>query len=153
MSRSTIWTSAGVRALLFTVGFAGFNYSHAGNGVELHCLALNIYHEARGENFDGQLAVARVTLNRVRSDLFPDSICEVVWQPSQFSWTHDQRPDKPVNRKAWVGALQVARNALDTHHESTPLGNVTYFHADNVWPHWAEEQVLVTVIGNHLFYE
>jgi len=153
MRHGGLWASASLRAVLLTLGLAGANSSHAGNGVEVHCLALNIYHEARGENYAGRLAVARVTLNRVRSDVFPDSICEVVWQPRQFSWTHDQYPDKPENPNAWEDALEVARNALETHHESTSLGNVTYFHADNVWPHWAEEQVLVAVIGSHLFYE
>ncbi len=148
-----MWAAACLQAMLTALGLAGAPPSHAGNGVELHCLALNVYHEARGESYAGRLAVARVTLNRVRSDVFPDSICEVVWQPHQFSWTHDEHPDKPDNRRAWEDALEVARNALDSHHESTHLGNVTHFHADNVWPHWAEEQILVTVIGNHLFYE
>ncbi len=149
MSRSRVW----VAALFVALNVVGVERSQAGNGVEWHCLALNVYHEARGENAEGQLAVARVTLNRVKSDLFPDSVCEVVWQPRQFSWTHDQHPDKPADRKAWADALAIARSALDSHHQTTPLDKATYFHASNVWPHWAEEQILVRVIGNHLFYE
>jgi len=69
--------------------------------AEVHCLALNIYHEARGETFEGKLAVAAVTLNRVRHKRFPDGVCEVVWQPRQFSWTHDGKTDRPYNQKAW----------------------------------------------------
>ena len=47
---------------------------------ELHCLAKNVYHEARGESKAGKLAVAHVTLNRVHSDEFPDTVCGVVYQ-------------------------------------------------------------------------
>ena len=51
---------------------------------ELHCLSLNVYHEARGEPIQGQLAVAYVTMNRLVSGRYPDSICNVVWQDRQF---------------------------------------------------------------------
>jgi spore germination cell wall hydrolase CwlJ-like protein len=54
---------------------------------ELGCLVANIYHEARGEDALGQAAVAHVTLNRVRSPSYSDTVCGVVWQPGQFSWT------------------------------------------------------------------
>ena len=69
--------------------------------TEIHCLALNIYHEARGESLEGRLAVAAVTMNRVRDKRFPDRVCEGVWQPRQFSWTHDGRSDRPREAKAW----------------------------------------------------
>ena len=52
------------------------------------CLALNIYHEARSESMEGQIAVAQVTLNRVAHSEWPSTICEVVSEPKQFSWTH-----------------------------------------------------------------
>ena len=55
-----------------------------------NCLALNIYHEARGERVEGQIAVAHVTMNRVNHEKWPSTICEVVYQPKQFSWTHDK---------------------------------------------------------------
>ena len=51
------------------------------------CLAMNIYHEARSESMQGQIAVAQVTLNRVEHDKWPSTICEVVYEPKQFSWT------------------------------------------------------------------
>ena len=50
------------------------------------CLALAVYHEARGEPLIGQKAVAEVVMNRVASDRFPDTICGVVMQPKQFSF-------------------------------------------------------------------
>ena len=53
------------------------------------CLACNLYFEARGEEKTGIVAVAMVTLNRVNSFEYPNSICKVVWQKWQFSWTRD----------------------------------------------------------------
>jgi spore germination cell wall hydrolase CwlJ-like protein len=49
---------------------------------DLECLVRNVYHESRGESLIGQAAVAHVTLNRVRSPAYPDSVCDVVWQPT-----------------------------------------------------------------------
>lgn len=63
--------------------------------AELRCLAHNIYYEARSEPIEGQIAVAHVTLNRVKSPGFPSSICEVVKErranTCQFSWWCDSR--------------------------------------------------------------
>jgi spore germination cell wall hydrolase CwlJ-like protein len=70
------------------------------------CLALNMFFEARNESLIGQVMVAEVTLNRVANARFPDTVCEVVWQDRQFSWTHDGKTDNPnklphVDREAW----------------------------------------------------
>jgi len=54
---------------------------------ETHCLAQNVYHEARGESWHGKMAVALVTLNRTEHWRFPKTICKVVYQPGQFTWT------------------------------------------------------------------
>ena len=62
---------------------------------KIDCMTANIYHEARGESIKGQYAVAHVTMNRVHHEQFPDTVCEVVFQPKQFSWSHtidDPRP-------------------------------------------------------------
>ena len=74
-------------------------------------MALNIYHEARGESIEGQYAIAHVTLNRVASTKWPDSICDVVYQPYQFSWTHQIRDQKPRGN-AWTVAKQAAALVL-----------------------------------------
>jgi N-acetylmuramoyl-L-alanine amidase len=66
------------------------------------CLALNIYWEARNQDYDGQLLVAEVTMNRVYSDKFPNEICDVVYSKKAFSWTHDGLPDKPKNVEAYL---------------------------------------------------
>ncbi len=64
------------------------------NPDEVFCLAQNIYFEASVEHRVGKSAVAHVTLNRVDSPRYPDSVCEVVWQDRQFSWTQDGKSDR-----------------------------------------------------------
>lgn len=119
--------------------------------AELGCLALNVYHEARGESVRGQRAVAAVTLNRVRSPKFPSSICAVVWQPRQFSWTHTRRSYFPGDDAAWRKALEVARESLEPEvagvHE-----NVLYYHSKRVRPRWTRNVRFVERVGSHLFY-
>ena len=66
------------------------------------CLAMNIYHEARGERWEGQIAVAHVTMNRVAHDEWPNNVCDVVYQKKQFSWTHVVKDVKPRERKARI---------------------------------------------------
>lgn len=71
-------------------------------------LACNIYFEARNETREGMMAVVAVTLNRVGSHKYPDTVWEVVWQRKQFSWTHDGKVDRPKNRPSWLQALALA---------------------------------------------
>ena len=117
---------------------------------EFDCLALNVYHEARGESPEGQLAVAAVTLNRVRDPEFPDSVCAVVWQRGQFSWTHDGRPDRPYEKDAWEVAKRVARSAWVG---LSNIGAATHFHTTGVDPFWVTDRRRVARVGRHVFYE
>lgn len=84
------------------------NCEHAKDDDRI-ALACNIYYEARTESREGMLAVVAVTMNRVESDRFPDTVHEVVWQNRQFSWTHDGKVDRPKNRPSWASALRIAR--------------------------------------------
>ncbi len=70
------------------------------------CLATAVWSEARGETEMGQATVAHVILNRVKSKRHPNTICEVVYQPWQFSYIEKARPD--YNSKAWEVAVEVA---------------------------------------------
>lgn len=115
------------------------------------CLALNVYHEARGESIKGQEAVAQVTLNRVESHRYPDNICDVVEQRKQFSWTHDSVPDWPKDKEAWETALRVAQRASEGVY-SVDLDGSLHYHAKRVRPHWARGKKPVATIGNHIFY-
>jgi len=124
---------------------------------DLHCLALNIYHEARSEPESGQIAVARVTLNRVESEAFPESICGVVKQGSQkrhrcqFSWWCDGKPDDPKEQKAWKRSLEISRRVL-TDEVPDPTDGALYYHTDYVSPKWSRHLERTTRIGRHLFY-
>jgi len=116
------------------------------------CLALNVYFEARSESFEGQLAVAEVTLNRMASPYFPDTVCEVVWQDKQFSWTHDGKSDRPRDERAWRRAVHVASLALEDEHQVVGYEPL-YYHADYVRPYWRTAYTKVAQVGKHIFYK
>ena len=132
-------------------------YDHLGKdqrpdaSAELHCLALNIYHEARGENLAGRFAVAAVTMNRVRSPRFPSTVCDVVWQPAQFSWTGDGRSDRPYEADAWIAAMEVAIR-VHWHEEPSNVGEATFYHHVAISPYWARAKRVVARVGKHVFY-
>lgn len=134
------------------VGIASTAYAHSSE-KQVECLALNVYHEARGEDYTGQLAVAEVTINRKNHSYWPDTICEVVWQPGKFSWTHDGKSDRPKNQAAWALAQEVAREALMTDNKIFPE-NVVFYHTDEVRPFWVDHHSVVAyeMIDNHIFY-
>lgn len=127
---------------------------------ELNCLALNIYHEARGEPDEGKYAVASVTLNRVESKHYPDTICKVVYQKrwdylrnryvGAFSWTELDNPVS-TNNKAWVKAASVAKD-IYYNPESNRLEQALFYHARHIRPSWARKKVSVAQIGRHIFY-
>jgi len=122
------------------------------------CLAKAIYFEARSESRAGQMAVAKVVLNRVRDPRFPNSICGVVYQNAeyrnacQFSFACDGRPDYPTNRRQWRVARQIAAKALKGQIRMKALDGVAYYHADYVRPRWASAMRRVVKIGRHIFY-
>ena len=118
--------------------------------AEIFCLAKNIYHEARGESIEGQIAVAQVTLNRVASKQFNRTVCGVVYAHSQFSWTLDSKRSVR-DRKAWQGAVDIAAAVLT---KSIPLPDfrALYFHTKQVNPRWNRGKRVVARIGNHIFY-
>lgn len=116
---------------------------------EVQCLAQNVYHEARGEIWQGQLAVALVTINRTRSNKFPNTICKVVYQPGQFSWT-TQPHLRVLDYTAWQHALLVASIAISLAEDFTHSFPALYFHNHTVKPRWQYRRL--ATIGNHTFY-
>ena len=115
----------------------------------LLCLALAIYHEGRGENLTGQRAVASVVLNRVQDPRYPDTVCGVVWEPKQFSFTHDGKPEKMYEVEAREKAMQVAEEALQGNGLNITS---THYHSNKVRPYWKTHYKLDGRVGNHLFY-
>jgi spore germination cell wall hydrolase CwlJ-like protein len=129
--------------------------------VDLNCLAQNVYYEGRGESLAGQQAIAEVTLNRVASAQFPDTVCDVVheqrWDARRkryvgaFSWTELDHVQRPVG-KPWESALAVATAVYDEEAESRAEGAL-FYHATSIEPTWAKAKVRVAKIGNHIFYK
>lgn len=122
--------------------------------ASLTCLALNIYFEARSEDLVSQISVAQVTLNRVASEKYPDTVCGVVTQKDQFSWYWDGKSDKPRERAAWRKSLALAEAILD-HPEAIRIdcvGNATHYHASYVSPNWSKTFTKNCKVGKHIFY-
>lgn len=117
---------------------------------DVDCLAKNIYHEARGESLHGKIAVAQVTVNRVKSGLFQPTVCGVVYAPSQFSWTLDKRK-RVRDQRAWEASVSIARAVL-TQAVHLPNFPALYFHTHQVNPRWNRDKQVVARIGNHIFY-
>lgn len=120
---------------------------------DLTCLAKNIYYEAPAEPYLGKLAVATVTMNRVRHPSFPKTVCGVVYQRNnrgcQFSWTCG--PKARFNQKLYNQSLDVARDVLTNNTNVTSLENALYFHNTKIQPNWTFARKIVQ-IGNHIFY-
>ena len=118
------------------------------------CLALNVYHEARGESEEGQYAVAHVTMNRVDSSKHGNTVCEVVYARKQFSWTWLIDDHRPKDLYAYHKAKLIAADVLGERVEDN-TGGADHYHADYVSPNWATEEYMnkTTTIGTHIFYK
>ena len=125
---------------------------------ERRCLSTAIYFEARGEPIRGQIAVAQVILNRVRSPQFPETICGVVYQGQmqkgcQFSFACDGHTDMPRNNDQWALAQDIAKQASSGQVWLPEVGYSTYYHANYVRPGWVNNMSKIDKIGNHIFYK
>jgi N-acetylmuramoyl-L-alanine amidase len=117
-----------------------------------NCLATAVYFEARGESLEGQLAVARVVINRAVSLKYPPDICGVVKQPAQFSFVRrGQFPSIDASSAAWARAQGIARLAMANVVPSVD-NDVLWYHATYVDPSWGHRLSRVEKIGAHIFY-
>jgi len=122
-------------------------------------LTRNIYWEAASEPFEGKVAVAQVTMNRVAHGKFGDGVCGVIYQKNvfyekvicQFSWvcetTHKTRPVYPP---LWAESELVAKKVLLENFRLPGLKNALFYHADYVSPGWKLPKL--DKIGRHIFY-
>ena len=121
---------------------------------EANCIAVAVYHEARGESLEGQLAVAKVIMNRAASGKYPTSWCGVVKQPWQFSFVNPRSgymPSVDQSSASWRKALGVTRLAVANAVQSVPT-ECLWYHADYVAPSWGRRLTRVEKIGAHIFY-
>jgi spore germination cell wall hydrolase CwlJ-like protein len=114
------------------------------------CLAMNIYFEARGEGVDAQRMVAEVVMERVSQEGYPKTVCGVVWDEGQFSWTSDGLSDKPKDTRAWLQSQIIANDVLLYGGEF--LTGATHYHSTDVHPYWADGMMVMGQYGKHIFY-
>lgn len=136
---------------------------------EMYCLVQNVYFEAGNQAYAGKRAVAEVTINRLNSTKYPNTICGVVkqavmskwWKEEhgkdvpvrnkcQFSWFCDGKSDKIKYADTWRSSYTAAFDALTAKH--TLVEGANYYHATYVNPKWAKEKEFIVRIGDHLFY-
>lgn len=121
--------------------------------AQIYCLSKAVYHESRGEQITGQVAVAYVVLNRVNSDNYPDNICSVVYQDNQFTDIKKTKPN--YTSKAWARAVEVATFAKIGFVEDPTNGATHYYNPDKVKksPKWASKMKRLLKIGGHVFFK
>ena len=146
------------------------NYSNE----DMRYLALNIYHEGRGEDLHGRMAIAFVVINRTFHRRFPDSIKEVVIQPDQFSWYWDGKSDTPRDKPIWDAAKDTAKLCLELYNTGARVSHYDPLEDSPDWivdgalfyyassgpnkikePYWiAAENMTETVkLGHHSFFK
>jgi spore germination cell wall hydrolase CwlJ-like protein len=126
---------------------------------EQRCLAEAVYFEARSEPVEGQAAVAQVILNRVKSGLYPSSICGVVYQnrhrhlACQFTFACEGKSLRIRDTESWERATRVASAVLEGRTYLADVGGATHYHANYVRPSWSRRLKKMDVIGRHIFYK
>lgn len=114
------------------------------------CMLKNIYHEARGEGVEGMQAVALVTLNRAKQQ--DKTVCEVVYQRKQFSWTNTTKGrNKPI--KGNIDAAYNVASAAMSDKLIDFTGGATHYHTKKVKPIWRKSLDKIAIINNHVFYK
>lgn len=152
---------------LFNINTWGISLIRKDFDMQKECLARNIYFEAGNQPLAGQIAVALVTINRVKNSQFPNTICEVIYQANfrknsrgedvpirgqcQFSWFCDGKSDMPVDSNTWLEAVELAYNLFDINIVDITEGALWY-HADYILPYWANQLKKTVIIENHIFY-
>ncbi len=112
---------------------------------ELEQMARIIHSEARGESFQGQVAIGAVVLNRVQSGKFPDSISEVIFQPGQFSAVKDGQYYLTPNQSAYEAA-KAALNGSD------PTNGALYYYNPKIaTSSWSKKRPMMITIDRHVF--
>jgi len=125
---------------------------------QYRCLSEAVYYEARSEPVSGQIAVAEVVLNRIKSKHYPNTICGVVYEGAerttgcQFSFTCDGSTMKEPYGQSWENSQNITRLVLSSSLPPVSSG-ATHYHTTAVEPHWSETLRLVKNIGTHKFYK
>ena len=132
---------------LAAMGITSTNNTSGGtaSNADLNLLARLVYAEARGEPYTGQVAVASVVLNRVKSSSFPNSVAGVIYQSGAFSVVNDGQINLTPNQTAY----SAARDALNGWDPT--YGAIYYFNPNTATNGWIWSRPVTVVIGNHRF--
>ncbi len=114
------------------------------------CLLCVCWHESRGEEYDGKVAVLKTVLSRVESDEFPNTVCGVIYQPSQFTGISRRKSIKTKNPTD-EEALNDCRKAVDVA-EAEGANGILYFHTPGVKPGWSSKFKRCGQVDDHIFY-
>lgn len=131
--------------------------SHRVSKQDIQCLATNIYHEARNQSEQGMMGVAFVTINRTKTEGFPSSVCDVVYERTknlcQFSWVCEKKNKSVREGDAFNQAMAVAKRVLYAYnHMTDPTSGALFYHATYVNPRW-KNMTKTTRIDDHIFYK
>jgi N-acetylmuramoyl-L-alanine amidase len=118
------------------------------NEANFRCMVATLYHEARGEGVAGIEAVASVIMNRAKQSR--KSVCSIVYERKQFSWTHVTK-DRRIKGNI-MDILSITHKALSGVLVDVTQG-ATFYHATYVKPSWAKHKVLTVQINKHIFYK
>ena len=159
ISKIAIWTMMSLYIIVASIAPTNAT-EKTKTDPQILCLAKNIYFEARNETFEGMVAVAQVTLNRVKHNQFPNSICKVVYQKTrsnatnkivcQFSWVCQDVGSPRYSSYKWQDCVDIATNVVHHDLKLISLASSLYYHNIHVKPGWNLERL--TKIGNHIFY-
>lgn len=96
------------------------------------------------------IAVAHVTMNRVKSSMFPNTICSVVYQRNQFSWS---RHNPKIKEKGmYKKSQEIAVGVLSGKYKDNTR-QATFFHAERIKPSWTHKMTTTLRTGGHVFYK
>jgi len=149
-------SAVGQTGLIYNANFLAAQPDATG-GEQWECLAEALYFEARGESIRGMFAVGEVILNRVQSNNYPDTLCNVINQGTgrkyqcQFTYTCDGIPENIAEPRAWERVGKVARLLVDGAPRAL-TGGATHYHTKAVNPSWAQRYPRTATIDSHHFY-
>ena len=112
-----------------------------------------LYYEAQNEPFECQRMVAHVIMARKYDWHYPNTIKSVIWQPKQFSYTHDGKPEAMTDRLGLYIAEMIATEILSGIDLDKTEGSLYYFNPDLADPDWKEDYQYVITCGGHTFYK
>lgn len=122
----------------------------AKNCDEQKVLAMNIYHEARAESLEGKLMVAEVVFNRMDSNKFPDTVCDVVYDKGQFEWVAKKLPinDTETFQEIYFLSGEILEGEVEL-----PNTEALFFKSKNVKSSFHSKRKFLGAVGNHEFYK